>query len=67
MEQTRLVLRMIKELVFALFVGFGVLAMATPEQIVIIRHGEKIDDSFPDLSPQGCERANGYRQHSKRH
>lgn len=29
----------------------------TPQQIILIRHGEKIDDSNPGLSPQGCERA----------
>jgi hypothetical protein len=32
-------------------------AWATPARIIIIRHGEKIDDSHNDLSPKGCERA----------
>ena len=32
-------------------------AWSLPAQIVIIRLGEKIDDSYHDLSPKGCERA----------
>ena len=30
---------------------------ALPAQIVIVRHGEKIDDTYHDLSAKGCERA----------
>lgn len=42
-------------LLLSLFVSFN--AEALPSQIVIIRHGEKIDDNHQDLSPTGCERA----------
>ncbi len=38
-----------------LFLSFQV--WATPAQIIIVRHGEKLDDQHNDLSPQGCERA----------
>ncbi len=34
-----------------------VVTFALPKQIIMIRHGEKIDDSHNDLSPQGCQRA----------
>lgn len=33
------------------------ICFARPQQIIIIRHGEKIDDLHSDLSVQGCQRA----------
>ena len=45
--------------IFGVFSVFGIPfhAEATPSRVVIVRHGEKIDDLHSDLSPQGCERA----------
>ena len=37
--------------------GIPFLSEATPLRVVIIRHGEKIDDFHSDLSPKGCQRA----------
>jgi hypothetical protein len=42
---------------FFLVLCFNLFAYATPHTIIIVRHGEKLDDDHPDLSPQGCQRA----------
>ncbi|MGZ3692056.1 MAG: histidine phosphatase family protein [Pseudobdellovibrio sp.] len=47
----------VKFLLTALITGFVSFATAEPNQIVIIRHGEKLNDSDRDVSLQGCERA----------
>jgi broad specificity phosphatase PhoE len=41
----------------ALLVLNSNMASAMPAQIIIIRHGEKIDNTHDDLSPRGVERA----------
>lgn len=47
-----------KKIVFIILGIFLTLNVwAAPAQIIIIRHGEKIDDSHRDLSPKGCQRA----------
>ena len=42
-----------------LTIAFGQPALATPAQVLIIRHGEKIDDVNPHLSAVGKKRAAG--------
>jgi broad specificity phosphatase PhoE len=45
-------------LLLSLFLIFTGNAHATPAEVLIIRHGEKVSDKLPDLSPKGQQRAN---------
>jgi hypothetical protein len=48
---------MIKSLTFFFILTISMISVATPRAVLITRHGEELQDSNPNLSPRGWQRA----------